>query len=154
MERQKKSLMKNQEGFTLIEIIAVLVLLGILASVALPRYFDMQDDARIKVANATIANVASNLTMAYGKYILSGADDVDTPAQICVTTKAATTGDGAAAATGSPNNDIWLTCAHTGAGWALFEQVVITATHTKDEKKAFEAEDVPPLTWKNPSTPL
>ncbi|WP_413815482.1 type IV pilin protein, partial [Desulfobotulus sp.] len=36
---QRKSLMRNQEGFTLIEIIAVLVLLGILAAVAVPRYF-------------------------------------------------------------------------------------------------------------------
>ena len=38
----KKNLVKNEEGFTLVEIIAVLVILGILAAVAIPKYFDLQ----------------------------------------------------------------------------------------------------------------
>lgn len=39
---------RTQWGFTLIEITLVLVLLGILSSVAVPKYFDLQDTARTK----------------------------------------------------------------------------------------------------------
>jgi prepilin-type N-terminal cleavage/methylation domain-containing protein len=48
-------LRKNQKGFTLIEIIAVLVILGILAAVAIPKYLDMRTDA---VRNASLAAVS------------------------------------------------------------------------------------------------
>ena len=43
---------RNQKGFTLIEIIAVLVILGILAAIAIPKYLDMRKEAVVKAAAA------------------------------------------------------------------------------------------------------
>jgi prepilin-type N-terminal cleavage/methylation domain-containing protein len=45
-KRHHRAPLDNQDGFTLVEIIAVLVILGILAAVAIPKYFDLQAEAK------------------------------------------------------------------------------------------------------------
>jgi len=45
-------LTRNQKGFTLIEIIAVLVILGIISALAIPKYLDMGREAIMKSAGA------------------------------------------------------------------------------------------------------
>ena len=64
--------MNKQSGFTLIEIVMVLVLLGILSAVAVPKYFDLQKQAEEKAAQAVGAEYQALLNGEFAKQILTG----------------------------------------------------------------------------------
>ena len=63
---------KQQVGFTLIELIIVIVILGILSSTAIPKFLDLQSDARHATMEGLKASLESASTLTYSKTMIEG----------------------------------------------------------------------------------
>lgn len=68
--------MKKQSGFTLIELVIVIIILGILAVTAAPKFLNLQDDAKKSAAQGVQAAVSSSAQLVYSKSALEGEERV------------------------------------------------------------------------------
>ena len=83
MIQDKSDKSVNQEqGFTMLEIVTVLVLLGIISAVAVPKYFDMQGEAEKKAAKAALAEAQVRINAGYSKAVYAGKSCEDAVAKV------------------------------------------------------------------------
>lgn len=64
-------LIRNQKGFTLMELVTVIVILGILAAVAVPKYFDLTDNAETGACKANQGAIEAAASVFYAKNALT-----------------------------------------------------------------------------------
>jgi len=69
--------MKKQKGFTLIELVVVIALLGILAAFAIPRFASLETEARSATTQGLSGSVRSAAAMAHGLFLATGTSPVN-----------------------------------------------------------------------------
>lgn len=149
--------MNKQAGFTLIELVVVIVILGLLAAAALPRFINVTQDARIASLNGIAGGLRTAASLARAEYIVTGNNAAATVTMdgqaVVVLTETANTGRGgrptgaatgisvampdpdgytvtntAATATYQPTNGGGATCQVVYTAAALGDPVVVTST--------------------------
>jgi MSHA pilin protein MshA len=68
------TVIRNQAGFTLIEIIAVLVILGILAAIAIPKYLTLEEEANNQALTTALADGMTACSLHYARLALSNGE--------------------------------------------------------------------------------
>jgi prepilin-type N-terminal cleavage/methylation domain-containing protein len=65
------NILKNKKGFTLIELVIIIILLGVLAAIAIPRYVDLRDQAVRASAQATLDAGRAGVQLDFANQVLN-----------------------------------------------------------------------------------
>ncbi|WP_370260111.1 type II secretion system protein [Idiomarina sp.] len=138
--------MRNQKGFTLIELIIVIVVLGILAVTAAPQFFNFSGDARTSTVKGLKGNIQGAYQTVYAKAAVDGklgdSDQLDSGIDTVYGYPAATADGIAKAASLGSNNEDWVFAIGDASNNTTADVFYIAPAGLSDLNDSSTAEDI------------